>query len=52
VEVMCSGVWGIGQGSFRLIVDEDKCLMETILRRDVMLRETIWRSKVDMTLGR
>jgi hypothetical protein len=45
---MCSGVWGIGQGSFRLVVDEDRCLVEANLRHDARLREVIWRSEIDI----
>jgi hypothetical protein len=50
VEAMCSGVWGIDQGSFRLMADEDRCLVERFLGYNARARETKWRRKTDIAL--
>jgi hypothetical protein len=51
VEAMCSGVWGIDQGSFRLTDDEDRCVVERkTLGRNARVRETKWYRKIDMVL--
>ena len=52
VEAMCSGVWGIDdQGSFRLMDDEDRYLVERrTLGRNARVRETKWCWIIDMVL--
>jgi hypothetical protein len=49
VDAMCSGVWGIDQGSFHFTADEDRCLVET-LRCNARVREMKWRRKMDIVV--
>ena len=48
VDAMCSGVWVIDQGSFRLTADEDRCLVEKFLGRNARLREMKWRRRINI----
>ena len=49
VDAMCSGVWGSDQGSFRLTVEEDRCLVERT-RWNAKVRETRLRGKIDIAV--
>ena len=49
VEAMCSGVWGIDQGSFRLADDVDRFVVEMRTRgRNARVRQTKWCRKIDI----
>jgi len=49
VEAMCSGVWGIDQGSFHLTADVDRYLVERrTLGCNARVREMKWCRKIDM----
>ena len=50
VEAICSGVRGIGQGSFRLTAHEDKYRAGTILPRNTRLHEVARHNKTDMVV--
>jgi hypothetical protein len=51
VDAMCSGVWGIDQGSFRLTTDGDRCLVEMrTLGCNARVRKMKWRRNIDMVL--
>ena len=50
VEAICSGVRGIGQGSFRLTAHEDKYRAGTILQRNTRLHEVARHNKADMVV--
>lgn len=49
VEAMCSGVWGIDQGSFHLADDVDRFVVEMRIQgRNARVRQTRWRRKIDI----